>query len=55
MGIELFVSDKKYRLPTVTLVKLPDGIDWQKIIRYVLEKYSLEIAPGLGPSSGRVW
>lgn len=55
MGLELFVTNAKARLPTVTTVKVPAGVDWKEVSTYVMEKYSLEISGGLGPTAGQVW
>ena len=34
---------------------MPEGVDWAKLIANAMNKYSLEIAGGLGPSAGKVW
>ena len=31
LGLEFFVSDPKARLPTVTTIKVPVGIDWKAV------------------------
>ncbi len=43
------------RLATVNTILVPEGVDWLKLNGYVMEKYKLEIAGGLGPSAGKVW
>jgi len=55
MGLELFVPVPGARTPTVTTVKVPEGVDWKAVIAYAMEKYKLEIAGGLGPTAGLVW
>merc|ERR1712130_7879 len=55
MGLKLYVPNKADRLPTVTTIKVPEGFPWAKINGYLMEKYALEIAGGLGPSAGQVW
>lgn len=55
MGLELYVPNKADRLPTVTTIKVPTGYPWGKVNSYLMEKYALEIAGGLGPSAGQVW
>lgn len=35
--------------------KIPDGYPWAKVNAYLMEKYALEVAGGLGPSAGQVW
>lgn len=55
LGLQPFVEAKTDRLATVNTIKVPDGIDWLKLNTYVMDKYRLEIAGGLGPSAGKVW
>ncbi|XP_072036587.1 alanine--glyoxylate aminotransferase-like [Amphiura filiformis] len=55
MGLTLYVKDKGLRLPTVTTVEVPDGIDWKEAAVFVMGKYKIEIAGGLGASAGKVW
>ena len=46
---------KETRLPTLTTVKIPDGIDGKAVCRQLLNDYNLEIAGGLGELGGKVW
>ncbi|XP_071036264.1 alanine--glyoxylate aminotransferase isoform X2 [Parasteatoda tepidariorum] len=55
MGLVLFIRDEVYRLPSVTTVKIPAGIDGQHIVREMEEKYGICIAGGLGTTAGKVW
>jgi len=55
MGLELYVPNAADRLPTVTTIKIPAGYPWARVNAYLMEKYALEIAGGLGPSAGQVW
>ncbi|NWY03563.1 SPYA protein, partial [Nothoprocta ornata] len=55
LGLELFVKEEKARLPTVTTVKVPEDCDWKEIVTYVMDKYSIEIVGGLGPTAGKVF
>ncbi|CAI5492897.1 unnamed protein product [Closterium sp. Naga37s-1] len=55
LGLELFVKDPAIRLPTVTTIKVPEGVQWAHVTAYLMEKYNLEIAGGLGPTVGMVW
>ncbi len=41
-------------MPTVTTVEVPDGIDWKEAAVFVMGKYKIEIAGGLGASAGKV-
>jgi len=55
LGLKLFVKDPAERLVTVTTIEVPDGVDWLAVNTYIMNKYSLEIAGGLGPTVGKVW
>lgn len=37
------------------LLQVPDGVDWAAVVKNAMDKYSVEIAGGLGPTAGRVW
>jgi alanine-glyoxylate transaminase/serine-glyoxylate transaminase/serine-pyruvate transaminase len=34
---------------------VPAGVRWDAVPKYIMEKYSVEIAGGLGPTAGKVW
>jgi alanine-glyoxylate transaminase/serine-glyoxylate transaminase/serine-pyruvate transaminase len=44
-----------HRLPTLTTVLVPEGIDEGAIRRRLLDEYNIEIAGGLGIFKGRAW
>ena len=50
MGLELLVKKPTDRLPTVTAVMIPDGIDDAKVRNQLLDEFNIEIAGGLGRS-----
>lgn len=54
LGLELHVP-ASHRLPTLTTVRIPDGVDGLGVRRRLLEDFSLEIAGGLGELTGTVW
>ncbi len=54
LGLELHVA-KDYRLPTLTTVKIPPGIDGDLFRNHLLEKFGIEIGNGLGTLSGKIW
>lgn len=54
LGLELFVP-VALRSPTVTTVKVPEGVDDSRVRRRLLEEYGIEIAGGLGPLRGKLW
>lgn len=47
--------EQQYRLPTLTTVRIPDGVDGKAIARKLLNEYNIEIAGGLGELGGKVW
>lgn len=54
LGLELFAREG-HRLPELTTVRVPDGVDEAKIRAALLERYGIEIGGGLGPVAGKVW
>lgn len=54
MGLQLHAAPG-YRLPVLTTVRVPDGVDEAAIRRALLERYSIEIGGGLGALKGKVW
>ena len=54
LGLDCHVEEK-YRLPTLTTVKVPEGVDSKAVAATIREKYNIEIAAGLGELNGKVW
>lgn len=54
LGFELFAAEG-HRLPELTTVWVPDGIDDAKVRRGLLERHGIEIGGGLGEFAGRMW
>lgn len=54
MGLELLVAPP-HRLPSLTTVKTPTGIDEAKVRANLMDAHGIEIAGGLGPLKGRTW
>ena len=44
-----------YLLKRGGVEQVPEGVDCLALCKNAMEKYSLEIAGGLGPSAGKVW
>lgn len=55
LGIELFVPNAKDRLPTVTSVFVPKGVEEGRARRQLLDEFGIEIAGGIGPLKGKIW
>jgi alanine-glyoxylate transaminase / serine-glyoxylate transaminase / serine-pyruvate transaminase len=54
LGLELFAA-KGHRLPELTTVKVPDGVDSAAVRRLLLERYDIEIGAGAGAYASSVW
>lgn len=54
MGLELFAQEGA-RLPELTTVKVPDGVDSAKVRSYLLDTYSIEIGAGVKEFAATVW
>jgi alanine-glyoxylate transaminase/serine-glyoxylate transaminase/serine-pyruvate transaminase len=54
MGLELFAAEG-YRLPELTTVRVPEGVDSAKVRRHLLERYDIEIGAGVGEHAATVW
>jgi alanine-glyoxylate transaminase / serine-glyoxylate transaminase / serine-pyruvate transaminase len=55
MGLDLFVTDPKDRLPTVTSIRVPAGVADSRLRRQLLDEFGIEIAGGIGSLSGKIW
>ena len=47
--------DHEIRLPTLTTVRIPEGVDGKAVARKLLMEYNIEIGGGLGELGGKVW
>lgn len=54
MGLELFAA-QGFRLPELTTVKVPDGVDSAKIRSELLQRHGIEIGGGAGEFASSVW
>jgi len=54
MGLELFAAEG-YRLPELTTVRVPQGVDSAAVRRYLLERHDIEIGAGVGEYAATVW
>jgi len=54
MGLELFAAEGS-RLPQLTTVNVPDGIDSAAVRGYLLENFDIEIGAGAGKYASTVW
>lgn len=54
LGMTLHVHED-YRLPTLTTVRIPEGVDELAVRKALLNSYNIEIGGGLGELKGKVW
>ncbi|MEH2110134.1 alanine--glyoxylate aminotransferase family protein [Nostoc sp.] len=54
LGLSMHV-EQEYRLPTLTTVCIPAGVDGKAIARQLLNEHNIEIGGGLGELAGKVW
>ena len=54
MGLSCHV-DHEIRLPSLTTVRVPEGVDAKAVSRELLLEHNIEIAGGLGQLAGQVW
>ncbi|MGD7706727.1 pyridoxal-phosphate-dependent aminotransferase family protein [Microlunatus sp. Y2014] len=54
LGLELFAAEG-HRLPDLTTVKVPAGVDSARVRSYLLDRHRIEIGAGAGPYASTVW
>ena len=54
MGLKLY-GDPAHKMPNVTGVYIPQGIDGEAVRRALLEQHNIEIGTSFGPLRGRIW
>ncbi|MGI9015838.1 MAG: pyridoxal-phosphate-dependent aminotransferase family protein [Euzebya sp.] len=54
LGLPL-LAQEGHRLPQLTTVGLPDGVDEAKLRRQLLDDHGIEVGGGLGDLAGRAW
>ncbi len=54
IGLKLHV-EREFRLPTLTTVCIPEGVDGKAIARQLLLEHHIEVGGGLGELAGKVW
>jgi len=54
MGMACHVPHE-HRLPSLTTVRVPEGVDAKSVAQTLLREYNIEIAGGLGQLAGKVW
>ncbi|MDQ3403126.1 MAG: alanine--glyoxylate aminotransferase family protein [Actinomycetota bacterium] len=54
LGLELFAA-QGHRLPELTTVRVPEGVDSAKVRQILLTEYGIEIGAGVGAFASTVW
>lgn len=54
MGLRLY-GDPSCKMPVVTCVEIPPGIDGESVRAMLLEQFGIEIASSFGPLKGKIW
>jgi (S)-ureidoglycine-glyoxylate aminotransferase len=54
MGLELY-GDQAHKMPNVTGVVIPVGVDGEAVRRALLEQHNIEIGTSFGPLRGKIW
>ena len=54
LGFEPLIAEPGHRLPMLTTVKVPDGVDEAALRASLLKEFGIEIGGGLGPLKGRI-
>ena len=54
LGLELLV-EPAHRLPQLTTVRVPEGVDDAQCRRRLLSEYGIEIGAGAGKLAGQIW
>ncbi len=54
LGLKLIVPIER-RLPSLTTVAIPDGVNDMEVRKCLLNEYNIEIAGGFGPFKGTAW
>ncbi len=54
LGLSLLVP-REYRLPTLTTVRIPEGVEDMAFRKRLLDTYNIEVSGGLGELKGKIW
>lgn len=54
MGLQIY-GDMSSKLPVVTCIHIPEGIDGESVRSMLLHDFGIEIASSFGPLKGKIW
>eukprot|EP00397_Hematodinium_sp_SG-2012_P033566 GEMP01035882.1.p1 GENE.GEMP01035882.1~~GEMP01035882.1.p1 ORF type:complete len:417 (+),score=84.40 GEMP01035882.1:92-1252(+) len=49
------VVPKEHRLPSLTTIQIPEGVDGAKVCQIMRQRFQIEIGGGLGEFAGKAW
>lgn len=55
IGLRCHVENPAHRIPSLTTVRVPDGVDAKAVAGRLLNEYNIEVAGGFGQLAGKVW
>ena len=55
MGMSCHVKNPALRIPALTTVSVPEGVDAKAVAGRLLNEYNIEVAGGFGQLAGKVW
>jgi alanine-glyoxylate transaminase/serine-glyoxylate transaminase/serine-pyruvate transaminase len=55
IGLQCHVENPAWRIPALTTVRVPDGVDAKEVACRLLNEYNIEIAGGFSKLAGKVW
>lgn len=54
MGLQIF-NDHPWKMPMVTCISIPAGINGDEVRQMMLDEFGVEIASSFGPLQGKIW
>ena len=54
LGLTMLVPEER-RLPTLTTVRIPEGVDGKAFSSHLLNTHGIEVGGGLGVLAGKIW
>lgn len=55
LGLACHVADPDHRIPSLTTVSVPEGVDARAVAGRLLRDYNIEVAGGFSKLAGKVW
>jgi alanine-glyoxylate transaminase/serine-glyoxylate transaminase/serine-pyruvate transaminase len=55
IGLSCHVENPELRIPSLTTVRVPEGVDAKVVAGRLLNEYNIEIAGGFSQLAGQVW